>query len=183
MLSPSKGVKLTVGVSQIQLDPEDELTQNVEPKNCVYYIYQNRSIVGVSAPSRDANRFATLTLTAAMINEPSGQLSIIARDATEVLKSGEQFPLDESLPQVGTISLNVEYFRNVTMSQYGDTFTQWITLFDDVDDDEFDGDLGEDDEELPMIKTSFRVNVIEEPKMASPQRAKDASPKNKFSPK
>jgi hypothetical protein len=65
--------------------------------------------------------------------------------------------LDESLPQVGTISLNVEYFRNVTMSQYGDNFTQWITLFDDVDDDEFDGDLGEDDEELPMIKTTFSV--------------------------
>jgi hypothetical protein len=65
--------------------------------------------------------------------------------------------LDESLPQVGTISLNVEYFRNITVSQYGETFTQWITLFDDVDDDEFDGDLGEDDEELPMIKTNFSV--------------------------
>lgn len=74
-----------------------------------------------------------------------------------MLNSGGQFPLDESLPQVGTISLNVEYFRNVAFSQYGDTFTQWITLFDDVDDDEFDGDLGEDDEELPMIKTTFRV--------------------------
>lgn len=85
MLAPSKGIKLTVGVSLIQLDPEDELTQNVEPKNCVYYIYQNRSIVGISAPSRDANKFATITLTADMINEPSGQVSIIARDATEVL--------------------------------------------------------------------------------------------------
>lgn len=74
-----------------------------------------------------------------------------------MLRSGAALPLDESLPQVGTISLNVEYFRNVTMSQYGETFTQWITLFDDVDDDEFDGDLGEDDEELPMIKTTFMV--------------------------
>jgi len=26
-------------------------------------------------------------------------------------------------------------------------------MFDDMDDDEYDGDLGEDDEELPMIKT------------------------------
>jgi len=32
-------------------------------------------------------------------------------------------------------------------------FSQWITMFDDMDDDEYDGDLGEDDEELPMIKT------------------------------
>ena len=99
----------------------------------------------------------SFVLTAEMINESGGQVSIIARDATEVLQSGAAIPLDESLPQVGTISLNVEYFRNITQSQYGDTFTQWITLFDDVDDDEFDGDLGEDDEELPMIKTTFQV--------------------------
>jgi len=32
-------------------------------------------------------------------------------------------------------------------------------LFDDVEDDEFDGDLGEDDEEMPMIRTKFTINV------------------------
>ena len=65
-------MKLTVGVSEIQLDPEDELTQNVEPKNVVYYIYQNRSIVGIVAPSRAGSQEITTKLTAAMINEPSG---------------------------------------------------------------------------------------------------------------
>jgi hypothetical protein len=30
-------------------------------------------------------------------------------------------------------------------------------LFDDVDDDEFDGELGEDDEEMPMIRTAITV--------------------------
>jgi hypothetical protein len=30
-------------------------------------------------------------------------------------------------------------------------------LFDDVDDDEFDGELGEDDEEMPMIRTVIAV--------------------------
>jgi hypothetical protein len=105
---------------------------------------------------------------------------LIARDATELLNKGAPLPLDESLPQVGTISLNVEYFRNVTIDQHGETFTQWITLFDDVDDDEFDGDLGEDDEELPMIKTTFVIRAIEEEKKmpASPPRAQKAmSPK------
>jgi hypothetical protein len=93
--------------------------------------------------------------------------------------------MDDSLPQVGTISLNVEYFRNIQVNQgISETFTQWITLFDDVDDDEFDGDLGEDDEELPMIKTTFSVEILEEPKQpGSPPRTKAASPKNKFSPK
>ena len=45
-----------------------------------------------------------------------------------------------------------------------------ITLFDDVDDDEFDGDLGEDDEELPMISTTFSLvkNIPPAPQEATP---------------
>lgn len=36
--------------------------------------------------------------------------------------------------------------------QYGDTkFRQWITLFDHIDDDEYDGDLCENDEEYPRV--------------------------------
>jgi len=31
-------------------------------------------------------------------------------------------------------------------------------MFDDLDDDEFDGELGEDDEELPMIKTYIELS-------------------------
>jgi len=34
--------------------------------------------------------------------------------------------------------------------------TQWITLFDDPDDDEYDGDFGEDDEENPMIRVQIK---------------------------
>jgi hypothetical protein len=39
----------------------------------------------------------------------------------------------------------------------GNQWTEWITLFDDTEDDEFDGDFGEDDEELPMIKATMKV--------------------------
>ncbi len=35
-------------------------------------------------------------------------------------------------------------------------------MFDDVDDDEFDGDLGEDDEEMPMIRTFFQAEELDE---------------------
>jgi hypothetical protein len=72
MLAPSKGVKLTVGVSQIQLDPEDELTQHVDPKNVVYYVYENKNITGVIAPTRVANQSHEFALTASMINNPNG---------------------------------------------------------------------------------------------------------------
>ena len=38
--------------------------------------------------------------------------------------------------------------------------TQSITLFDEVDDDDFDGELGEDDEEMPMIECGFTINQV-----------------------
>lgn len=36
-------------------------------------------------------------------------------------------------------------------------FVQWITLFDHPDDDLYDGDLGDDDEEVPRVKIEFTV--------------------------
>ena len=49
----------------------------------------------------------------------------------------------------------------------------------DVDDDEFDGDLGEDDEELPMITTTFVLSknvppVVPQEATPSPQRMNQA---------
>lgn len=81
----------------------------------------------------------------------------MVKDHGEAAGEGEQ-------AQVGTISLNVEYIRNVEPKHFGQAFKQNITLFDDVDDDEFDGELGEDDEELPMIRTTL---VVEEVPMES----------------
>ena len=65
--------------------------------------------------------------------------------------------------------MNIEYFKNITVAQHGQKFKQLITLFDDVDDDEFDGDLGEDDEELPMIHTAF--SLTKNIPQAAPQEA------------
>ena len=39
-------------------------------------------------------------------------------------------------------------------------YKQWITLFDDPEDDEFDGDLEVDDEDLPKIHVSFSITEI-----------------------
>jgi hypothetical protein len=53
--------------------------------------------------------------------------------------------------------LNTNYFRDVETSNLGKLYNQNITLFDDVEDDEYDGDFGEDDEEMPMIRTQITV--------------------------
>jgi len=55
--------------------------------------------------------------------------------------------------KVGSVRIPQELFM-----QYGDTkFRQWITLFDHIDDDEYDGDLCENDEEPPRVQFSFNV--------------------------
>ena len=35
--------------------------------------------------------------------------------------------------------------------------SQWITLFDHLDDDEYDGEMGDNDDEVPMIKCRFEI--------------------------
>ena len=42
-------------------------------------------------------------------------------------------------------------------------YTQWITLFDDPEDDEFDGDLEVDDEDLPRIHATFSITQVKRP--------------------
>jgi hypothetical protein len=43
-----------------------------------------------------------------------------------------------------------------------------LTLFDDPDDDLFDGDLGENDTEIPRIQIKCQLHKIFDPKLASP---------------
>ena len=67
---------------------------------------------------------------------------------------------DDVDARVGTISFNKDYFLDVPKGQFDQPFVQSITLFDEVDDDDFDGELGEDDEEMPMINCSFTINQV-----------------------
>lgn len=48
----------------------------------------------------------------------------------------------------------------------------WITLFDDPSDDEYDGDFTENDPEMPMILFGFKKSALEKgTKTAAPERA------------
>jgi len=55
------------------------------------------------------------------------------------------------------------------VEQQGVNQVQWITLFDDAEDDEYDGDFGEDDEELPMIRVQFNAVHVAKEAPAQPQ--------------
>jgi hypothetical protein len=39
----------------------------------------------------------------------------------------------------------------------GNTYLHWVTLFDSLDDDVFDGQLGEDDWEMPRMLVEYSV--------------------------
>jgi len=117
MPAQSKNLRLNCKVDQIQLDPEDELTQNVDPANVAYYVFLNKNLMRVLTPARNPGADCTFVLSSEILNDPQAQLSLIARDVTQWLKSGAAIPEDESAPQVGTISLNIEYFRNMPLSQ------------------------------------------------------------------
>ena len=44
--------------------------------------------------------------------------------------------------------------------EYGTTYNTAITLFDDADDDIYDGFFGQDDDEEPMLMTSFCLSTF-----------------------
>lgn len=107
---------------------------------------------------------------------------IIAKDHSLTIEGGD-------FVQVGTISLNCEqYIKGFPDTNLGKSFSQWITLFDDTEDDEFDGELAEDDEELPMVKASIKIEKQIAPTnraMGSPRRttvAPTAKPSDIVSP-
>lgn len=53
----------------------------------------------------------------------------------------------------GTISFDQE----TEFGEVGVVLTQWITLFDDAEDDTYDGTLGEDDVEKPRVLLTFET--------------------------
>ena len=79
--------------------------------------------------------------------------------------------------KVGSISIPQEVFYMAGESKH----RQWVTLFDHIDDDEYDGEMGENDDERPRILFTFDLAFEKEkpqPK-PSPQTASSTQPKAK----
>ena len=59
----------------------------------------------------------------------------------------------EDAQRFGSVSFHLKKLA----SGVGNTYMQWVTLFDDMHDDMYDGQLGEDDWELPRILIEYSV--------------------------
>lgn len=53
----------------------------------------------------------------------------------------------------GSVSISLRKLA----SGMGQSFMHWVTLFDDLNDDLYDGQLGEDDWEVPRILLEYSV--------------------------
>ena len=69
--------------------------------------------------------------------------------------------------KVGSISIPQEIFYTAGVDGSG-KYKQWITLFDHIDDDEYDGEMGETDDEPPRVHFSFHIQTE-----TNPVKAKD----------
>ena len=69
-------------------------------------------------------------------------------------------------PYVGSVSI----FRSILLEgQPGKKYTMWITLFDDQGDDEYDGQMGINDDEQPRILVEM---TVVDPNVAPPVEEK-----------
>jgi hypothetical protein len=73
---------------------------------------------------------------------------------------------------LGSISFNHETDFTVCREL---EFSQWVTLFDEVDDDLYDGDLGEDDEENPKVLITFKLVDGPTPTVSAPLLSQNVS--------
>lgn len=78
-------------------------------------------------------------------------------------------------PYAGSISIQRSIFLEGDLNV---PHTQWVTLFDDQGDDEYDGAMGVNDDEEPRILFEFTVQEYEPPQqhLEEPQMEQEESP-------
>ena len=142
-------MKVIIAIDNIQFDPEDPVTQAMKAENIVYYICLDTTCVGCCDPAAQSVE-CEFDIDAESLNDTNSVVRIIAKDG-----NSDQDPNKQT--KIGFISFNTnQYFGQMPKENFGRTTSQWITLFEEADDDQFDGDFGVDDDEMPMI--NVKVN-------------------------
>ena len=63
--------------------------------------------------------------------------------------------LQHDEPYVGSVSIA----RSILLEgNLGESYKMWITLFDDINDDEYDGAMGISDDESPRVLVEFTLS-------------------------
>ena len=134
--------KLKVEVDKIKFDPEDETTRRFRTQSIIYQVYIDLVYQGTVDASKGKTSI-TLDLGPQFFQRNS-HLRVIAKDKN--LCPGGQHSNganDDLEARVGTIGFKSEDFAAANQDP-DSKYTQWITLFDDVeDDDHYSGTEGD----------------------------------------
>ena len=146
-------LKLKVGIDNIRFDPADETTQKFRAASTIYQLYLDTEYQGAIDSSTGSH---VLSLPPDFIMR-NGAVRIIAKDQAQCPRGAGTGVNDDIDARIGTISIKAADFADAHRSGVPD-WSEWITLFDDIEDDDFDGEFGIDDEEMPMINCAFSLN-------------------------
>ena len=134
------GYQLNVRVHDIDFEPGEHDSKDKEEVG--FYTYRNMKFVDCSD-----------------LEEPH-TIMVPLRNAKpqEVVRVIVQNQDDDEF--FGSISVPLKkYFLSDTLVKNHE-YKQWITLFDDPEDDEYDGDFEVDDEDHPKIQVSFAITEV-----------------------
>lgn len=171
---------MTVKCDCAIFDQNDESTLKFNEQTTIVQVFMDDIFVSNLKPAYSSPYFGNMDQTCTFVfpdafaNNPKSVVRLIAKDITQCPNNKAGTGINDDIDaRVGTISFNKEYFTDVHKESFGQTYKQKITLFDEVDDDDFDGELNEDDEEMPMISCEFTINdkqPAKEESTPSPQK-------------
>lgn len=141
----------------IELEPEQA---HIDKEQIGFFVSQGGRLQDVLVIAQTSAPQMAVRVPLSAPGEPQDKIVVIAKQVGQ----GEV--------KVGSVSLPQELFLSCGESEY----KQWITLFDHLDDDDYDGDFGDNDEETPRVLFKFRVE--QESSLTAPiQVAKTPTPK------
>jgi uncharacterized coiled-coil protein SlyX len=91
------------------------------------------------------------------LSDPESKAAIPLTNRSDKVQLILKF-MDKDEVKIGSISIPVELFMPINENQ---SYSQWVTLFDYLEDDEYDGDVGVDDEEKPRVLIEYVLNPVE----------------------
>ena len=127
---------MTIRLQDIELEPE---MQHINRDHIGFYIFLGPNLLDV------------LTLPKTGLSNPV-KIPLSTLISTDMVKIvSKTLGVDEVI--IGSISIPQYIILNGGLASY----TQWITLFEHQDDDEYDGQMGLNDEEEPRVLVNFNI--------------------------
>eukprot|EP00347_Sterkiella_histriomuscorum_P003031 403365858 len=148
----SKNLTVTISANDVDLDNE---YADLDKSQLGFYINFGNKLLDVLVLSQGQN-----SVKVPLIG-PESQQRI-----TVIVKS-----LGRDEVKIGSISIPQEIFYMAGESKH----RQWITLFDHLDDDEYDGEMGENDDEQPRVLFTFEIAFEQDKPKSQPPQAQPSA--------